>query len=208
MPRVTIDTRRTVVAASVVLVLGLAGCAGGGGVSVDPDQDKPFVLGGISGLTEIAQLTGPDAMNDTAAVSVAGTDLGSMTNVGDKTFFFFGDTFGERDPESIGGQGGFWRSNVAAWTTDDDPADGIGFEGWVEDDIGLAAPLIEGDHDANGAGGEVTKIPTYGFAIGDTIYVSYMSVRFWGEPGAWDANYAALFVSGVVGLSFYQFEVV
>ncbi len=195
MPCVIPAPRRVAVAASVVLALGLAGCSGGGPVSVDTDTDKPFVLDGVSNLTEIAQLTGPGAMNDTAAVSVAGTDLGSMVNVGDKTFFLFGDTFGERDPESIGGQGGFWRSNVAAWTTDDDPSDGIGFEGWVEDDIGLAAPLIEGDHDANGAGGEVTKIPTYGFALGDTIYASYMSVRLWGEPGAWDSNYSALVVS-------------
>ena len=196
MPRVPSSSRRAIaLAASAALVLALAGCTGGDAVSIDIDQDKPFVLEGVSGLTEIAQLTGPDAMNDTAAVSVAGTDLGSMTNVGDRTYFFFGDTFGERDPESIGGQGGFWRSNVAAWTTDDDPSDGIEFEGWVEDDIGLAGALIEGEHDANGAEGEVTKIPTYGFAIGETIYVSYMSVRFWGEPGAWDANRAALIVS-------------
>ncbi|WP_136057529.1 DUF4185 domain-containing protein [Microbacterium sp. K24] len=187
--------RRATVAASVILSVALAGCAGGGAPNVDPNPDKPFVLEGVTDLTEIAQLTGPDAMNDTASVSVAGTDLGSMVNVGDKTFFLFGDTFGERDPESIGGQGGFWRSNVAAWTTDDDPTDGIDFEGWVEDDIGLAAALVEGDHDANGAGGEVTKIPTYGFAIGETIYVSYMSVKFWGEPGAWDANHSALIVS-------------
>ena len=202
-------SRRTAIAAFVVLALALAGCAGSAGsdrVTVDPNPDKPFVLEGVSNLTEIAQLTGPDAMNDTAAVSVAGTDLGSMVNVGDKTFFLFGDTFGERDPESIGGQGGFWRSNVAAWTTDDDPTDGIEFEGWVEDDIGLAAALIEGDHDANGAGGEVTKIPTYGFAIGETIYVSYMSVRFWGDPGAWDANHARLIVSRDGGESWSPVE--
>lgn len=187
--------RAAAVAAALSLVVALAACADDAGVSVDPDPDKPFVLEGVSNLTEIAQLTGPDAMNDTAAVSVAGTDLGSMVNVGDRTLFLFGDTFGERDPESIGGQGGFWRSNVAAWTTDDDPRDGITFDGWVEDDIGLAAALIEGDHDANGAGGEVTKIPTYGFTVGDTIYVAYMSVRFWGAAGAWDANHAALIAS-------------
>lgn len=207
MPRVPSSSRRAIaLAASAALVLALAGCTGGDAVSIDIDQDKPFVLEGVSGLTEIAQLTGPDAMNDTAAVSVAGTDLGSMTNVGDRTYFFFGDTFGERDPESIGGQGGFWRSNVAAWTTDDDPSDGIEFEGWVEDDIGLAGALIEGDHDANGAEGEVTKIPTYGFAIGETIYVSYMSVRFWGEPGAWDANHAALIVSRDDGVTWSPVE--
>ncbi|KAA0962246.1 DUF4185 domain-containing protein [Microbacterium sp. ANT_H45B] len=202
--------RRRLAAASVAVVLALAGCSGAGGgeqpVSVDTDPDRPFVLEGVSNLTEIAQLTGPDAMNDTAAVSVAGTDLGSMVNLGDRTFFLFGDTFGERDPESIGGQGGFWRSNVAAWTTDDDPSDGIDFEGWVEDDIGLAAALIEGDHDANGAEGEVTKIPTYGFTIGETMYVSYMSVRFWGEPGAWDANRAALIVSRDGGESWQPVE--
>lgn len=193
--------RTAAVAASALLVMALAACAGGQSVSVDPNPNKPFVLDGVSNLTEIAQLTGPDAINDTAAVSVAGTDLGSMANVGDKTFFFFGDTFGERDPESIGGQGGFWRSNVAAWSTDDDPSDGITFDDWVTDDIGLAAALIEGDHDANGAEGEVTKIPTYGFAIGETIYVSYMSVRHWGEPGAWDANHSALIVSRDDGAS-------
>ncbi|WP_292769612.1 DUF4185 domain-containing protein [Microbacterium sp. UBA3486] len=195
MSRAAMPPRRIAVAVSVILGLALVGCGGGGAVNIDPDPGKPFLLDGVSNLTEIAQLTGPGAMNDTDSVSVAGTDLGSMVNVGDKTFFFFGDTFGEREPGSIGGQGGFWRSNVAAWTTDDDPSDGIEFEGWVEDEIGLAAPLIEGAHDANGAGGEVTKIPTYGFAVGDAIYVSYMSVRSWGNPGAWDSNYSALVVS-------------
>jgi hypothetical protein len=188
--------RRTgAVAASALLAFGLAACTPMARVNVDPNPDKPFVLAEVSNLTEVAQLTGPDAINDTASVAVAGTDLGSMTNVGDKTFFFFGDTFGERDPDSIGGQGGLWRSNVAAWTTDADPSDGITFDAWVTDDIGLAAALIEGDHDANDAEGEVTKIPTHGFAIGKTIYVSYMSVRHWGEPGAWDANHSALIVS-------------
>lgn len=198
--------RRTAAASSALLAIVLAACASGTSVTVDPNPDKPFALAGVSDLTEIAQLTGPDAINDTASVSVAGTDLGSMTNVGDRTFFFFGDTFGERDPESIGGQGGFWRSNVAAWTTDADPSDGITFDDWVTDDIGLAAALIEGDHDANDAEGEVTKIPTYGFAVGKTIYVSYMSVRHWGEPGAWDANHSALIVSRDDGASWTQVD--
>ena len=86
--------RRSALAVSVIVTLALAGCAGTETPEVDPNPDKPFVLEGVTGLTEIAQLTGPDAMNDTASVSVAGTDLGSMVNVGDKTFFLFGDTFG------------------------------------------------------------------------------------------------------------------
>jgi hypothetical protein len=185
--------RIAAVAASAVLIGSLAACSAATTPVVDDDQDKPFVLEGVSGLTEIAQLTGPDGMNDTAAAAVAGTDLGSMTNLGDRTYFFFGDTFGERDPDSTGGQGGIWRSNVSAWTTDHDPSDGVSFDGWAPaDDLGWAEALVEGEHDANDGEGEVTKIPTHGFAIGDTLYISYMSVSYWGEPGAWDANYAGL----------------
>lgn len=185
--------RVAAVAASAVLAGGLSACAAPGLPVVDSDADKPFVLTGVSNLTQIAQLTGPDGMNDTESAAVAGTDLGSMTNLGDRTYFFFGDTFGQRDPDSIGGQGGVWRSNVSAWTTDDDPSDGISFDGWAPvDDLGWAQALVEGEHDINDGDGEVTKIPTHGFAIGDTLYVSYMSVSYWGEPGAWDANYAGL----------------
>lgn len=191
--RSRVRVRTTAAAASASLAVGLAACAAPGPAVVDPDQDKPFVLEGVSNLTEIAKLTGPDAINDTESAAVAGTDLGSMTNVGDRTYFFFGDTFGERDPDSTGGQGGIWRSNVSAWTTDTDPTDGITFDGWTPaDDIGWAEALVEGDHDPNDGEGEVTKIPTHGFAIGETLYISYMSVSFWGEPGAWDANYAGL----------------
>ncbi|WP_203581430.1 DUF4185 domain-containing protein [Microbacterium hibisci] len=185
--------RIVAVAASGPLLAVLAACAGPAIPAVDTEQDKPFVLSGVSNLTEIAQLTGPDGMNDTAAAAVAGTDLGSMTNIGDRTYFFFGDTFGERDPESTGGQGGIWRSNVSAWTTDGDPSDGITFDGWIPaDELGWAQALVEGEHDANDGTGEVTKIPTHGFAVGETLYISYMSVSRWGEPGAWDANYAGM----------------
>ena len=192
--RATLPIRRLLALAVVLAVAGaVAGCSGGGAVNVDPNPNKPFVLAGVSDLTQIAQLTGPGAVNDTEAAAVAGTDLGSMVTIDDRTYFIFGDTFGERDPESIGGQGSNWRSNVMAFTTDDDPSDGITFDGWApSDDLGWAMPIIEGEHDANDSTGEVTKIPTYGFAIGQTLYVQYMSVKFWGEPGAWDANFAGL----------------
>jgi hypothetical protein len=165
----------------------------GGGPDVNTDPDRPFVLDGVTNVTRIAQLTGPDStLNDTAAVAVAGTDLGSMFNVDDTTYLVFGDTFGTRDPEAIGGQGGNWRSNAVAYTTDDDPTDGLEFDGWLLDDIGLALEVVPGEHDGNDAGGEVTKIPTHGFAVGETLYLQYMSVRHWGDPGHWDANHAGL----------------
>lgn len=185
----------------------LSGCAGGP-PEIHGSQMDPFVLTGVRDLTQVAQLTGPGAVNDTGRVGVAGTDLGSMVNLGDRTYFLFGDTFGERDPDSFGGQGGFWRSNVSAWTTDDDPRDGISFDGWAPvDEVGLAAALVEGDHHANTGTGEVTKIPTYGFAVGDVLYLHYMSVSHWGEPGAWDANYAGLARSTDRGESWTPLEV-
>ncbi len=196
--------RGAILVAPVVALL--LGCAPGTIPQVDPDPHKPFVLAGVSDVTQIAQLTGPDAVNDTASVAVAGTDLGSMVTIGETTFFLFGDTFGTRDPDSYGGQGGYWRSNVAAFTTDDDPSDGITFDGWVVDGSGHAIALIEGDHRGNDAGAEVTKIPTNGFVVGETIYVSYMSVRHWGAPGAWDANFAALIKSEDMGASWHPVE--
>src|SRR5690606_23129073 len=156
------------------------------------ETDKPFVVTGASDVTQIAQLTGQGAINDTESVAVAGTDLGSMVNVGERTYFVFGDTFGTRDEGMTGGGGGNWRSNAVAFTTDEDPSDGITFDGWVLDDIGLALEVAVGQKDPNDGDGEVTKIPTYGFAVGETIYLHYMSVSFWGEPGAWDANHAGL----------------
>lgn len=181
-----------------------AGCAGDDEQSpgvvdlsrTDTAADQPFVLSGVSNLTEVAQLTGPDGMNDTESVMIAGTDLGSMLTVDDTTYFLFGDTFGEREEDAWGGGGSIWRSNAMAYSTDDDPSDGITFDGWITDDVGWAAEPVPGDKDANGAG-EVTKIPTHGFAIDDgagspTLYIAFMSVHFWGDPGEWDANYAGL----------------
>ncbi|MGB4135150.1 MAG: DUF4185 domain-containing protein [Microbacterium sp.] len=201
-----LSLRRSAALLALATALALAACSPTGAVELDPDPDRPFVLAGVSGVTEIAQLTGPEAMNDTMSVGVAGTDLGSMVDIGDKTFFLFGDTFGEREPGSIGGQGGMWRSNVLAWSTDGDPTDGIDFDGWLDDGIGMAKAIVEGDHDGNDAGGEVTKIPTYGFAIGDTMYVAYMSVRHWGEAGRWDSNRAALVKSADHGATWAPVE--
>src|SRR5690606_16517469 len=39
---------------------------------------------------------------------------------------------------------------------------------------------------------EMTKIPTHGIAVGDTLYLYFMSVRHWGGPGGWESNYGGL----------------
>lgn len=147
------------------------------------------VVTGTANLTKVSQVTGPDSPNTTDAVAVAGTDLGSMVNVGDRTYFVFGDTFGGRAPGMTGGGGSNWRSNALAWTTDDEPEEGISLDGWVVDDIGLASELLPSQKQD---GVEMTKIPTNGFTADGNLYLAYMSVRHWGEPGEWEANYSSL----------------
>jgi hypothetical protein len=195
--------RAVVTMVTTVAVGGLgAGCAPGGENAV-PEASRhgeEFVLTGVRDVTRIAKLIGPDAVNDTEAVAVAGADLGSMLNVGERTYFFFGDTFGVRAPDSYGGQGENWRSNTVAWTTDDDPSDGITFDGWVADDLGLAREIAPGLHEPDGVG-EVTKIPTYAFEVDGAIYAFFMSVRSWGDPGVWEAGYAGLVRSDDEGRS-------
>jgi hypothetical protein len=152
-------------------------------------EGKKFVLQGASDVQQVAQLTGADSSNKTDRFSVYGTDLGSMINADDRTYFVFGDTFGERPPELTGGGGSFWRSNTIAYTTDKDPADGIAFDGMITDEIGLAKELLPSakvDYD------EMTKIPTHGLYANGSLYLYYMSVNHWGDPGKWDSNYASV----------------
>ena len=89
------------------------------------------MLKGVIDVTEVAKLTGADSINKTERYGVAGTDLGSMFNMDDKTYFVFGDTFGYRPPGMTGGGGEQWRSNVMAVSTDSDPSDGITFDGFI-----------------------------------------------------------------------------
>ena len=184
-------SRRTLLAAGGATAL-LGGC---GLVDRGPQAHRVaggFRLAGVEGVTQIAQLTGPGAINDTAAVLLAGADLGHMTTVGDRTFFVFGDNFGERDPEAYGGVGEIWKSNAMAWSTSDDPGAGIRFDGWILDEYGQVKELLPSAHRPNDVVGETTRIPTQLFAVGETLYLAYMSVWHWGAPGVWTADHAGL----------------
>jgi Domain of unknown function (DUF4185) len=130
----------------------------------------------------IAQLTGERSMNKTGTnFGVDGTDLGHTFLYDGKIYMVFGDTFGVVKSD--------WRSNVAAVISDDDPSDGLTFDRMIEDAPGhakelLASKKLDGD--------EITVIPTYGIAVGDRMYLHYMSVNRWGEPGHWDLNSSGL----------------
>lgn len=172
------------------LFLLICGCANGSKANPQLDgADKEFLLKGITGLEQITQLTGEPSPNHTDRYAVYGTDLGSMMNDGERTYFVFGDTFGEREPGQTGGGGSYWRSNTMAYTTDAEAADGITFEGMVTDEFGTAKELLPSakiDYE------EMTKIPTHGIAAGGALYLYYMSVKHWGDPGKWDANYSSV----------------
>lgn len=158
----------------------------------------------MTDVTRVAQLTGPGAINDTASVRVAGTDLGSSFRHDGKTWFVFGDTFGSREEGLTGGGGDEWRSNALAWTTDIDPSDGITFGGWATDPAsGWALEMIPGEKIDNQ---EMTKIPTYGFSANGAMYLAFMSVRHWGEHGEWETNYSGFAKSTDGGKTWTQLE--
>jgi len=137
----------------------------------------------VTNVQIVSRLTGPGSINNTQAVAIGGTDLGHMVNHGGRTYFLFGDTFSGDTPA----QGGLWRSNVMAYSTDLSPSNGITFDGWVTDGAGLAREVIQ-----SGRTSPITEIPTGAVSIDDRIYSWYMAVNWWGPAGQWTANYAGL----------------
>jgi hypothetical protein len=177
---------RTAVLVLVAVVGAPAGCVHRGDAMTRTAAD-PFVLTGVRRVTRVAQVTGPDSPNKTDRYEVAGQDLGSMFQAGGKTWFVFGDTFGRREPGFTGGGGDEWRSNTLAYSTDANLDDGITLDGYIVDDRGWAKELLPSEKVDNS---EMTVIPTYGFAANGAMYLAYMSVRHWGDPGEWETNNA------------------
>ncbi len=143
---------------------------------------------------------------------IGGTDLGIPFYDGKQMYILFGDTFSGK-----GSHSGFWWSNFVAKSTDFDLTDGLLFDDIISvEDSDMTKPLIQGNHQQNvfdgenGAtaddGREVTKIPTGGIAIGDTLYVFYMSVRYWGLPGEWKVNYNTVIKSTDEGQNWTEVE--
>ena len=187
-------------------ILGAGACSPNeGDTSTVNPVDAPFRLADVTDITQLCQLTGPApaGANDTTPEMVAGTDLGHMFDSGGKTWFTFGDTFGERAEGMTGGGGTIWRSNVMAWTTDAEPSDCITFDGWITDEVGWAKELLESKKRDND---EMTVIPTNGFAANGAMYLHYMSVRHWGDPGEWETNYAGLARSSDEGQTWTKLE--
>jgi len=148
-----------------------------------------LLLDGVSEVTPVAQITGRESINRTDAHGVYGCDLGSMFQDSGRTYFLFGDTFGYRSLSHTGSGGENWRSNTMAWSTTTDPENGITLDGWITDPRGTAKELLSSRKKEND---EVTVIPTNGVAANGALFIFYMSVRHWGDPGYWDCNYSGI----------------
>jgi hypothetical protein len=147
-------------------------------------------------------LTGPTSPGDMNRVDVGSTDLGTMTEIGHRIFFAFGDTFGYDGDTAPPLSGINWRSNVFASTEDRDPGNGIALRDWHHGADGKAIAVVEGAHQPafTGTDGEQTKIPTSMVSVGTRIYLHYMSVHgFAPQGGVWDCNYSKFVYSDNFG---------
>lgn len=134
----------------------------------------------------VSQLTGARSPARTDVLwNMAGTDLGFSFEYHDKTYMVFGDTWG-RD----GWEGDDWRSNTMA-IVEPDPTYGYVLTDVIRDENGEAKELLPS---LKRATMEYTVIPSSGIAVGDRMYLHYLSILDWEETW-WDykqpvANYS------------------
>ncbi|WP_216892005.1 DUF4185 domain-containing protein [Nocardia alni] len=143
----------------------------------------------VTSVDLVNQVTGHGSVNRTdMRWSLDGTDLGIMwqTKPG-QVAVLFGDTFGKGwNGSGAGGVNQDWRSNVLAYSSQHDLSKGLTIDTMVQNSRCHATELLNSRKIKNF---ETTVIPTSGFALGSRQYISYMSVRRWGEiPGTWWTN--------------------
>ena len=158
----------------------------------------------VTSVLAIARLTGNSLPSDTIPNSnqtverwdIGGTDLGIAWQMGNGcTGFWFGDTYGadwKLSAEGGPGQAGNWRSNVLAFSSDEELNDGITFDDMIHNEI------IPSPHITDGTGNHTT-IPTAAIHARGKDYVHYMEVRQWGSPGSWTTNRSGLYSSANQG---------
>lgn len=169
----------------LIVFLCLVGCE----KTTIEEVDLPTYSNLINSVKDLGLVTGKLANPSTLDVyNIGGTDLGIpyYDDIREKMYLLFGDTF-----EGINNMSGDWRSQTVGISTDFKLNDGLKFDSFISDQSGRAVQIIESMHDANGAGGERTCIPTGGIAIDGVHYVYYMSIREWLDVG-WDINFCAL----------------
>jgi len=170
------------------------------------DPKSGLEVTGVDRISRIsgASLPGEDLPNPTPnslAFNVGGTDLGIFWEFADGTIgCFFGDTNGNgfKPTKQGGGNGGDWRANVLAFSTDTTLGDGLEFSSWATDSKGHAREIVPSEKDTSGKG-DWTSIPTSAISVLGREFVHYMNVRRWGRPGEWETNYSSFHRSDDLG---------
>lgn len=186
-----------------VLVAGLAAATGGALVAgAEPvfaagnrAQDHA-ALAHLTGLnatvpSQIAREVGATAINHTDRWGLYGADLGHMFLHRGKIAMVFGDSFGAPAADNFFSVShSDWRSNTMAWIEPPfSPLHGLPFSSMITDTPGHAKELLSSQKVDNV---EITVIPTYGVSVGQRMFLHYMSVHHWGQPGHWTLNASGL----------------
>lgn len=141
----------------------------------------------VKKVTRIARVTGktrggenlPNPNLTDQKWNVGGTDLGIMWEMDPGRYgIFFGDTFGSDfapNPNAPGPNGGSWRSNVLAFSEEQDlEYQGLTFESMVTDVSGKAKEVLPGARS-----GETSTIPTAAIRVNGIDYVHGFKVNSW-----------------------------
>ena len=194
------STRSLLGLSALVLAVAVAPGAAAGATAGSPTAlvvDKAATY-------EVAQEIGPGSINHTARRwDVYGADLGSMFIYEGRLYMVFGDTFGgPAATPFFSVDHSNWRSNTMAYVASSaEPVHGLYFSGMVTGGTGTAKELLSSK---KVVGVEQTVIPTYGVAVGKTIYLYYMSVKEFGAAGHWSCNYSGVASSTDGGETFVK----
>ena len=154
----------------------------------------------IREVKRIARVTGSPMMGETLLNpnntaldwNVGGTDLGIIWEMQPGQYgVFFGDTFGRDfspNYENPGPNGSSWRSNVLAFSTDNNLEDGLTLNSMVTDDRGDAKEIVQSAKSET----DITSIPTAAIRANGSDYVHYFNMRNW---DTWTTNYSGMYKS-------------
>jgi hypothetical protein len=153
-----------------------------------PQYDEGSARIVVEGTEFVSVLTGPDSPARTdERWNVYGTDLGIVFEMNDTIYLAFGDTWG-RD----GIEGEDWRAQILA-IAEPDPEHGYVLTEVIADERGEAKELLPAMKDP---GIEHTVVPTAAIAVGDRMFMHYMSIRHW-ELYEWEYKHPVINGAGI-----------